>query len=309
MCIPTVPITLRRLLTRTLSLRTSAVVSSVRTAPIVDEHVVRPVGVPGHEVGSYRLEGDEPAVGADRRIRAMAAVRLVREAVDAHPLGGAGNAVVDEHVRGGVVEAIHVLGPVGVPGHEVGGGRGEGHEAAVGADCHAHALGGAGGRANWRRQEGQGPRENPDGRHAGYARQGPRDGRGHLLVNERQSVATNEASRLMTFCPHWVISNASTTTYAPLEAGFCWPVTSIVRVWPVAARVVALKTTAWAWSVGEYVSTSATRTPSRNTRAIPVWGPRKPIQSPAVPVKANAACPPAVVETTAVPPLHALGSA
>src|SRR5947209_2169944 len=158
MCIPTVPITLRRLLTRTLSLRTSAVVSSVRTAPIVDEHVVRPVGVPGHEVGSYRLEGDEPAVGADRRIRAMAAVRLVREAVDAHPLGGAGNAVVDEHVRGGVVEAIHVLGPVGVPGHEVGGGRGEGHEAAVGAErgraatpvpliagaVHAHPLGGAG---------------------------------------------------------------------------------------------------------------------------------------------------------------------
>src|SRR2546428_12728233 len=43
--------------------------------------------------------------------------------------------------------------------------------------------------------------------------------------------------------PHWVISNASTTTYAPLEAGFCWPVTSIVRVWPVAARLVALKTT------------------------------------------------------------------
>src|SRR5439155_14192851 len=59
---------------------------------------------------------------------------------------------------------------------------------------------------------------------------------------------------------HWVISNASTTTYAPLEAGFCWPVTSIVRVWPVAARLVALKTTAWTCSVGEYVSTSATRT-------------------------------------------------
>src|SRR6266566_4437759 len=109
--------------------------------------------------------------------------------------------------------------------------------------------------------------------------------------------------------PHWVISNASTTTYAPLEAGFCWPVTSIVRVWPVAARLVALKTTAWTCSVGEYVSTSATRTPSRNTRAIPVWGPRFPIPATAVPVKANAACPPAVVETTAVPPLHALGSA
>src|SRR5207247_10339775 len=90
------------------------------------------------------------------------------------------------------------------------------------------------------------------------------------LVNERQSVATNEASRLMTFCPHWVISNASTTTYAPLEAGFCWPVTSIVRVWPVAARLVALKTVVFTCSVGEYVSTSATRTPSRNTLAIPV---------------------------------------
>src|SRR2546428_8586112 len=42
--------------------------------------------------------------------------------------------------------------------------------------------------------------------------------------------------------PHWVISNASTTTYAPLEAGVCLPVTSIVRVWPVAARLGALKT-------------------------------------------------------------------
>ena len=109
--------------------------------------------------------------------------------------------------------------------------------------------------------------------------------------------------------PHWVISNASTTTSAPLAAGFAWPVTSIVRVWLVAARLVALKTTAWTCSVGEYVSTSATSTPSRDTRAIPVWGPRKPIQSTAVPVKANVAYPPAVNETTAVPPLQSLGSA
>src|SRR5947207_8692879 len=64
----------------------------------------------------------------------MAAVRLVREAVDVHPLGGAGHAVVDEHVRGRVVDTVHVLGPVGVSGHEVGGGRAEGHEAAVGAE-------------------------------------------------------------------------------------------------------------------------------------------------------------------------------
>ena len=29
---------------------------------------------------------------------------------------------------------------------------------------------------------------------------------------------------------HWVISNASTTIYVPVEAGFCWPVTWIVSV-------------------------------------------------------------------------------
>src|SRR5437867_1389476 len=106
-----------------------------------------------------------------------------------------------------------------------------------------------------------------------------------------------------------VTSNASTTMYAAVEAGFCRPVTSIVRVWLVFARLVAVKTTAWTSSVGEYVSTSATRTPSRDTRAIPVWGPRKPIQLTDVPVKANVAVAPAVNETTAVPPLQALGSA
>src|SRR6266702_3809794 len=47
---------------------------------------------------------------------------------------------------------------------------------------HAHPLGSAGGRAGGRRQEGQGPRENADGRHGGYARQGPRNGSGHSPV-------------------------------------------------------------------------------------------------------------------------------
>src|SRR3989440_9476085 len=67
---------------------------------------------------------------------------------------------------------------------------------------------------------------------------------------------------------------------------------TIVSVWLVFARLVATKRTAWTSSVGEYVSTSATRTPSRNTRATPVWGPRNPIQLTDVPVKANVACAP-----------------
>src|SRR5439155_18192440 len=104
--------------------------------------------VRGYEVGGPRSEGDEAAVGADRGSEAPE-VSLVAGAVHAHAFGSTGLPVVDEHV---------LLTPVGVPGHEVGGQRVEGDEAAVGADrgpgaiavplvpgaVHAHALGGAG---------------------------------------------------------------------------------------------------------------------------------------------------------------------
>src|SRR5439155_519679 len=89
--------------------------------PVVDEHVLlTPVGVPGHEVGGRRVEGDEAAVGADRGTAAMA-VPFDPGDANTHPLGGAGLPVVDEHVPR----------PIGVPGHEVRGGRVKGHEAAV----------------------------------------------------------------------------------------------------------------------------------------------------------------------------------
>src|SRR5256885_15416858 len=41
------------------------------------------------------------------------------------------------------------------------------------------------------------------------------------------------------------------------------------------------------------------------TRAIPVWGPRAPIQLIPVPVKLMVACAPGVVESVAIPALHA----
>src|SRR5213076_1413499 len=93
---------------------------------VVDEHIGRLVGVPGHEVGGVRNEGHKTAVGANYRAvgggtaRAAGAVSLVPGAVNAHPFGDAGLPVVDEHVR---------KIPVGVPGNEVAGPRDEGHDA------------------------------------------------------------------------------------------------------------------------------------------------------------------------------------
>src|SRR5207247_3255808 len=122
-----------------------------------------PIGVAGHEIGGERGEGDEATVGAERGSEvvtgvATLSVPLVAGAIDAHPLGGAGQPVVDEDVSD----------PVGVPGYQVGGEGEERHEAPVGADrrertngpqtgaagqrddllvagaVHAHPLGGAG---------------------------------------------------------------------------------------------------------------------------------------------------------------------
>src|SRR5690349_4922744 len=58
--------------------------------------------------------------------------------------------------------------------------------------------------------------------------------------------------------------------------------------------------------VFEYVSTSLTKTPSRETRAMPVPGERPPIQVTEGPVKVKVACAPGVVESAAPPPLHGL---
>src|SRR5205823_8787119 len=114
---------------------------------VVDEDVGYPIRVSAHEVRGVRPEDAEAAVRADRGPVATA-VRLVPGAVHAHALGGLSQAVADEHVPT----------PVAVAGHEVGGERDKGDEAAVGADrraralavglapgaVHAHPLGGAG---------------------------------------------------------------------------------------------------------------------------------------------------------------------
>src|SRR5439155_3478326 len=126
--------------------------------PVANEHLRTPAGASRHKVGGQRPEGHEAAVGADRDraggahfAPAAPVIPLIPGAVYAHPLGDAGLPVVDEHVGD----------PVGIPGDEVAGARGEGHEAAVGADrgtaappiplvpgaVHAHPLGDSGCRA------------------------------------------------------------------------------------------------------------------------------------------------------------------
>ena len=104
----------------------------------------------------------------------------------------------------------------------------------------------------------------------------------------------------------WPTSNASTTMRASVEAVFFRPVTSTVKLCLPAARPVALKTIACICSVVENVSTSSRSIPSSDMRAIPVWGPRPPIQLTDVPVKVKVACACAVPENLAVPPLHGL---
>ena len=71
--------------------------------------------------------------------------------------------------------------------------------------------------------------------------------------------------------PGVVTSNASTITQALVEALFLRPVTSIVNVWLESASPVALKISSTTLCVGEYVSISPAKLPSRNTRAMPPW--------------------------------------
>src|SRR6266704_730312 len=101
-------------------------------------------------------------------------------------------------------------------------------------------------------------------------------------------------------------SKASTTTRAEVAWAFIWPVTSIVKVWLALVRPFTVNIVTRISSVPEYVSTSATKAPSTDTRAIPAWVPRAPIQVTEGPVKVNVACAPGVVETAAVPALHDL---
>src|SRR6266705_317473 len=101
-------------------------------------------------------------------------------------------------------------------------------------------------------------------------------------------------------------SNASTKIRAEVAAAFIRPVTSIVKVWLALLRPFAVNIVTRISSVLEYVSTSLTKTPSRDTRAMPVPGLRPPIQLTEVPVKVKVACAPGAVETAAVPPLHDL---
>src|SRR6266581_8293421 len=73
-------------------------------------------------------------------------------------------------------------------------------------------------------------------------------------------------------------SNASTKIRAEVAAAFIRPVTSIVKIWLALLRPFAVNIVTRISSVLEYVSTSLTKTPSRDTRAMPVPGLRPPIQ-------------------------------
>jgi hypothetical protein len=63
----------------------------------------------------------------------------------------------------------------------------------------------------------------------------------------------------------------------------------------------ALNMTDWTCLTAAYVSTSLTNVPSRYTRAMPVCGPRNPIQVTDVPVKLKSARAPAVADRVADP--------
>src|SRR6266853_1937630 len=67
------------------------------------------------------------------------------------------------------------------------------------------------------------------------------------------------------------------------------PVTSIVSVWLPLARPFALKTGTWTSYDLANMSTWDTKTPSTETRAMPLSGPRMQSQVTEVPVKANVA--------------------
>jgi len=113
--------------------------------PVVDEHIVVVVVVPGHQVRGSRVEGHPATIRRQMGIVTVA-VALDTSRGQAHPGGGSRLPVVHEHVAGCVV----------VPGHQVRGRGFEGHvatvrgEEGVGAVAiglgatrgHAHAGGG-----------------------------------------------------------------------------------------------------------------------------------------------------------------------
>ncbi|TMA87235.1 MAG: hypothetical protein E6J77_10175, partial [Deltaproteobacteria bacterium] len=148
----------------------------------MDEHVGLAVRVPGHEVGGVREEGDEAAVGAERGIEAGA---VPPSKATKRP---------SALIAGAPLEAFAAFPALSTLTRSV-----------VPADARAGVA-----------RRARAPARTPT---AATLATRVRD---HVtaavirLFNERLSVATNQASRLMTFCPHWVISNASTTTYAPL---------------------------------------------------------------------------------------------
>ena len=85
-----------------------------------------------------------------------------------------------------------------------------------------------------------------------------------------------------------------------MAAGFFWPVASITSVCLALARPLASQIVSWKPSPAAKVSTSATKAPSRYTRAIPVRPARKPIQRTAVPSKVKVASEPGPKPTAAV---------
>ncbi len=121
----------RELVPQVAMLRLAAVVGQAHPfgdaiLPVMHEDVPGLVGIARHQVVGRRDEGDEAAVGADRRISAPA-VALVAAGGDADAFGDACLPVVDEDV----------VVAVGVVRDQVAGRRGEGDEAAIGRDGRA----------------------------------------------------------------------------------------------------------------------------------------------------------------------------
>src|SRR5437867_1504738 len=103
--------------------------------------------------------------------------------------------------------------------------------------------------------------------------------------------------------PSTVVSKASTTTKAPVDAAFAVPVTSIPSVWlPTANRGLVYTVIEAAGRVAAKVSTVATRVPSIRTFAIPQISHGTPTQRTPVPVNVKLAVA-AAAAATARPPL------
>ena len=143
---------------------------------VVDEDVHQAVGVARHQVGRPRLEGDEAAVGADRRAGALAAERLAAGRRHADPAHRAAGPVADVDVD----QAVGVAGEQRVA-------RLEGDVLAVVAERRLARAGHAGPRAG---HVGESRRPREPGRDRDGADVGRAGAKGPGRRDERQADRT-----------------------------------------------------------------------------------------------------------------------